>query len=108
MLFDVPIHRHPPAAIAQMPLAQQVLIPSPEVFGVRGTGRGTFTPDRRRAHAEDGIDDFGDRVAQGIGMEIATPDIDQILSGLPRERGTDPFEAGIRTEPKQTQQESAL
>src|SRR4029453_12454019 len=37
MFFDVPIDGPPPATIAPMPLAQQVLIPGAEVFGVRGT-----------------------------------------------------------------------
>jgi hypothetical protein len=47
-------------------------------------------------------------MAQGIGMEIAPPDIDQVLHRLPRERGTDALETGIRAEPKQTQQEPTL
>ena len=74
---------YPPAAITQMPLAQQVLISGAEVFGVRGTRCCACTPARWRTHAEDGVDDCSDGIVQGIGMEIAAPNIDPVLCRLP-------------------------
>ena len=81
LLLHVPVDHHPAAAVADVPLGHQVLIPGAELLGVGGAGRRAFAPDLREAHAEDGVDHLGDGVPQLVPGDEPPPHVEEILVG---------------------------
>ena len=70
MLFDVPVDHDSLAPVAQVPLGHQILIPGPELGGVRGTGRRAFSPDVGQARLKNGVGDIDNGGAQVFLVQI--------------------------------------
>lgn len=87
-----------------MPLGHQVLIPGPELRGVRGTGGRAFSPDVGLAHLKNGIGHIDNRGSQVFLVDIAATGVDQLVVALSMLTLTDALEARIGPHPIQTQQ----
>ena len=64
---------HAGAAIAGMPLGQQVLIDGVKFLGIGGTGGGRFPPDGFQPGVKQGVDHLRNRGSQMLLVQIAPP-----------------------------------
>ena len=60
----MPVDHDAAAAVADVPLRHQVLVPGAELLGVGGTCRRALAPDAGVAGTQGGVDDLRDRLAQ--------------------------------------------
>ena len=80
-LLDMPVNHDPAAAIADVPLGHEVLIPGTEFLAVRGAGGGAFAPNRGESCGEGGIHHTANGFAQGIFFDKPMPDIQKLPVG---------------------------
>ena len=84
ILFNVPVNHHPAAAITKVPFGEQVLIPGPELFGIRSTGRRGFTPNLWQPYGKRLIYNLGNGLAQVLDGKKSPSNIKQVLIGILR------------------------
>jgi hypothetical protein len=70
--LNVPVDHDAAAAVANMPFGYQVLVEGAEVLAVRGACRRAFAPDPRMARRKRCVDHPPGRIAQGVGIDIAS------------------------------------
>lgn len=61
--LDVPVDHDTAAAVAHVPLGKQVLVPSPELLGVRRAARRGLSPELGKAGRQRGVDHLQDGLA---------------------------------------------
>ncbi len=69
------MHHDAAAAVAGVPLGEQVLVPGPEVSGVRCHRRRSGAPQPAVAGGEGGVGDLDGDLPRGLGGEVAAPDV---------------------------------
>ena len=71
--FDVPVNHDAAAAVADVPLGREILVPSPEMLRIRRAGRCSVAPDGGIAGVQRAIGDDGDGLAQSFDANITAP-----------------------------------
>ena len=108
LLLHVPIDHDSGTAIAHVPLGHQILVPSSELLSIASTGTRPFPPNMGMAGAKDGVNYFGDRFPQGLGLDKAPFDVTQVVIGDIRRPLADSLESGIGSQPVEAQQQALL
>src|SRR5215510_5082564 len=104
----MPVDHDPWAAIAHMPLRQEVLVPGAEPFRVtRARGR-PLAPEGGIAYREDRVTDLRNGGAEGLLVYVAATDIEQILIAIHPTAITHPFEPRVRPQSVQTEEQTTL
>src|SRR5713101_1942013 len=104
----MPVDHDAWATIAHMPLREEVLVPGAEPFRVTRTRGRPFAPEGGIAHREDRVTDLRNGGAEGLRVNIAAPDIEQILVAIPPAAIAHPFETCVGPEPVQAQEQATL
>jgi hypothetical protein len=81
-MSQVPVDHHPFAPVAHGPFGHQVLVPGPELCGVRGTGGRSFSPKMRLTHLKNGVGDIDNRRSEMLLVDEPTASVDQLIVAL--------------------------
>ncbi len=106
--LDVPVDHDAAAAVADVPLRREVLVPGSEVLGVGRAGRRPIAPDGRVAGVQRAVGHDGDRPPQRVDAEVAPPHVGEVLVGHPGLQGRHAPQAGVGPDPVQAEQEPRL
>ena len=106
--LDVPVDHDAAAAVADMPLRRQVLVPGAEVLGIGRAGGCSVAPDRRVAGVQRAVGHDGDRPPQRLDAEIAPPHVGEVLVGHPGSEPRHALQAGVGSDPVQAKQQPRL
>jgi len=77
--LHVPVDEDPAAAVADVPLGEDVLVVGVEVGGVRRDGGGAVSPDGGLAGGEGGVGDAGGGTSGGVEVEVAAAGVAQVI-----------------------------
>ena len=77
--LDVPVDQDPAAAVAGVPLGEDVLVPGPEVGGVRRDRSRPGAPQGLAPDGEGGVRDLDRDLVGGLAGQVAAPGVAQLL-----------------------------
>ena len=106
VLFHMPIDHDALAAIAQVPLGEQIVVPGAKLLGVRRAGRRGLSPYVFLAHAKDGIGHVRNGGTQLVFLNEAPAHVEEVLVGFPMLAGAHPFESRISPHGVEGEQQS--
>src|SRR5208283_1020570 len=75
----MPVNHDAAAAIAAMVFSKQILVPGPELFGVRCTGSRSLAPDLGQPRGERCVHHPGCGLAQSLCGNESAPDVEKVL-----------------------------
>ena len=104
----MPVDHDAAAAIARMPLRGEVLIPCPEVLGIRRACGRPFAPNGRVSRAQRAVGHDTDCLPQAFGTDVAFSDIGQVLvrdAGLATRHA---LKTGVCSKAMQTEKKARL
>jgi hypothetical protein len=93
------------AAITNVPLRGEVLVPGPEVLGIRRAGGRAVTPDPRIAGMQRAVSNNGNHLSQRVDRNVSAPNIGEILCGRAGLKPGHALKPGIRSDPIEAEQE---
>ena len=101
----MPVNYAATPAITHVPLRGEILVPSPVVFGIGGTGCCARSPNGRISGLQRAVGNDRNCPAQSIDADIAAPDICQILGCHARFQARHALQPGIGPDPVQAEQQ---
>ena len=96
LLLHVPVDEHPAAAVARVPLGEQVLVVGADVGGVGGDRGRALAPQLGAAGGEGGVRDLDGDGASGLGGQIAAAHVAQLVLGVAVAAGRHGLDPGVR------------
>ena len=104
----MPVDHHTSPAIARVPFGHQIAIPSSELCGISGTGRARRAPDLRVANCQGRIGNLRTCRLEGSRVNIASPDMQEIVIADIGRTGSHAFQARVGSKPVKAEQQALI